>query len=190
MIHFARVPEPEHFDEEVRRPGKAWLDAHPDARRLQPFWIPFRSHLAAGFSNLCAYSAMMEPVGCIDHYLSSRNHRHLAYEWSNYRFSSEWINKSKQNADDEVLDPHEVEDGWFEILLPSLQLVLTEAVPPELRARAEHTLVRLHLRDDERILRQRQAWYGLYREGRLTLDGLRELAPLIARAVDKTPKAL
>ncbi len=133
---------------------------------------------------------MNEPVGCVDHYLSSKNHRHLAYEWSNYRYSSEWINKSKQNADEEVLDPFEVEDGWFEILLPSLQLVLTDAVPPEQRARAERTLARLHLRDDERVLRQRQAWYRLYQEGRLTLDGLREMAPLIARAVDNLSERL
>jgi hypothetical protein len=186
MIRFERVPEPEGFDEKVRQPGTAWLAAHPDARRLQPFWIPFKPHLAAGFRNLCAYSALFEPVGCVDHSLSSKHHRHLAYEWSNYRFSSEWINKSKQTADDEVLDPHEVEDGWFEILLPSLQLVLTDAVPPEQRGRAEYTLARLHLRDDERVLRQRRAWYELYQDRDLSLDGLRKVAPLIARAVEKT----
>jgi len=190
MIRFERVPEPEGFEREVRQRGKEWLEAHPDTRRLKPLWLPFRPHLATGFSDLCAYSAMKDLVGCVDHYLSSKNHRHLAYEWSNYRYSSEWINKSKQNADDEVLDPYEVEDGWFEILLPSLQLVLTDAVPQEQRARAEHTLTRLHLRDDERVLRQRRAWYSLYQDGRLTLDGLREMAPLIARAVDNLPKAL
>jgi len=189
MIRFERVPEPEGFDEKVRQPGNAWLETHPEVRKLNPLWGPFRSHLAEGFRDLCAYSAMHEPVGCVDHYLSSKKHRHLAYEWSNYRFSSEWINKSKQAADDEVLDPHEVEDGWFEILLPSLQLVLTDAVPPARRARAANTLDRLHLRDDERVLRQRQAWYQLYRDGELTLDGLRRMAPLIARAVEKSGPA-
>jgi hypothetical protein len=190
MIRFERVPEPEGFDEKVRQPGRAWLDAHPEARRIAPLWGAFRSHLAMGFRDLCAYSAMYEAVGCVDHYLSSKNHRHLAYEWSNYRFSSEWINKSKQTADDEVLDPHKVEDGWFEILLPSLQLVLTDAVPAAQRARAARTLARLHLRDDERVLRQRQQWYELYREGELTLEGLRRKAPLIARAVEKTTAPL
>jgi hypothetical protein len=184
MIRFERVPEPEGFDEKVRRPGRAWLAVNPETRRIPALWSPFRSHLADGFLHLCAYSALYEPIGCVDHYLSSKNHRHLAYEWSNYRFSSEWVNKSKQAADDQVLDPHEVEDGWFAILLPSLQLVVTDAVPPEQRARAKRTLERLHLRDDERVLRQRQAWYELYQKGHLTLEGLRRMAPLIARAVE------
>jgi hypothetical protein len=186
MIRFERVPEPEGFDEKVRQPGKAWLDAHPETQRLQPYWSPFKVHLASGFLNLCAYSALYEPVGCVDHYLSSKKHRHLAYEWSNYRYSSEWINKSKQTADDDVLDPFEVEDGWFEILLPSLQLVVTDAIPQEQRARAERTLARLHLRDDERVLRQRRAWYEMYQNRGLSLDGLRKVAPLIARAVEST----
>jgi len=127
---------------------------------------------------------MFEPVGTVDHFLSCREHRDLAYEWNNYRFASQWINSSKQSADDQVLDPFNVEDDWFEILLPSLQLVVTNSVPPEHRERAEYTLSRLHLRDDERVIRQRAEWYRMYREGELSLEGLRRKAPLIARAVD------
>jgi hypothetical protein len=41
------------------------------------------------------------------------------------------------------------------------------------------------LRDDERVLQQRRAWLRKYEEGKLTLNGLRELAPLIAAAVEK-----
>lgn len=185
MIRFERVPEPDDFDRDARQPGLAWLAGHPHETRPRDFWSPFRPQLADGFRQLCAYSAMYEAVGSVDHFLSCRNHLARAYEWSNYRFASAWINSSKQNADDQVLDPHEVEDGWFEILLPSLQLILTDAVPPERRAQAEYTLRRLHLRDDERIVRQRRAWYQMYQEGTLTLEGLNELAPLIARAVEK-----
>jgi hypothetical protein len=43
----------------------------------------------------------------------------------------------------------------------------------------------LRLRDDERVLRQRQSWYQLYLDGDLTLQGLEKKAPLIARAVKK-----
>ena len=76
-------------------------------------------------------------------------------------------------------------DGWFEVLLPSLQLVATDAVPEVLRDRANFVLKRLHLRDDERVVRQRREWYRMYQEGELTLDGLRKKAPLIAAAVAK-----
>ena len=83
----------------------------------------------------------------------------------------------------ELLEPFEIEDGWFERLLPSLQLRVSEAVPDELRERAEHMLDRLHLRDDERVVRQRREWYRMYQSRELSLDGLAKKAPLIAAAV-------
>jgi hypothetical protein len=189
MIRFAPVPCPAEFEDRCRRAGLAWLAEHPDTARPKDFWSPFKSQLATGFGDLCAYSCMHEAVGTVDHYLSTKNHRSLAYDWDNYRFASPWINSSKQTADDAVLDPFLVGDDWFEILLPSLQLVLTSAVPEEHRARAEYTLERLHLRDDERVLRQRRAWYRMYQDKELTLDGLRKKAPLIARAVEKQQRA-
>jgi len=184
VIHFDSPPEPDDFDEKVRQPGNTWLMTHATGRP-KDFWSQCKGDLADGFINLCAYSAMFEPVGTVDHYLSCDRDRSLAYEWSNYRFASGWINSSKQTADETVLDPLQVQDGWFEVLLPSLQLVLTAAVPPDERTRAEYTLTRLHLRDDERVIRQRREWYRMYQDGELTLDGLEKKAPLIARAVRK-----
>ena len=185
MIRFAPPPEPPDFDETVRQPGNVWLREHPGEKRPRDLWSDFRSHLADGFRDLCAYSVMCDRIGTVDHYLSYRNHPELAYEWSNYRYASGWINQSKRTEDEKVLDPFEVQDGWFEILLPSLQLVMTDQTPPEERERAQYTLKRLHLRDDERVIRQRRAWYEMYEEGKLSLDGLEDVAPLIARAVRK-----
>ncbi len=130
MIHFTPPDEPVTFDRDVRQPGIAWLERN-SVGRPKAYWnlSQYKSALADGFGNLCAYSAMYEPVGTVDHYRSCKCVRSQAYEWSNYRFASGWINSSKQDIDDRVLDPFQVEDGWFEILLPSLQLVLTDAVP-------------------------------------------------------------
>jgi hypothetical protein len=47
---------------------------------------------------------MYEPVGTVEHYLSRDNYRNLAYEWSNLRFASAWINSCKGTLDDQVLD--------------------------------------------------------------------------------------
>jgi hypothetical protein len=185
VIHFDPVPEPPDFDVEARQRGNAWLREHPDAKRPRDFWSPFKRHLAEGFRQLCGYSVMYEPVGTIDHFLSWQQHPEQAYEWSNFRFVSGWINSSKQGIDDRVLDPFLVENGWFKILLPSLQLVMTDAIPAEEGARAEFTLRRLHLRDDERIIRQRQVWYQSYLDGKVTLEGLEQFAPLIAHAVQQ-----
>ena len=80
---------------------------------------------------------------------------------------------------------HQRGNQWFEIILPSLQLRITDQVPAQLRPKAEYTLERLHLQDDERVIRQRREWYRMYQEGELTLDGLFRKAPLIAAAVEK-----
>lgn len=183
MIHFDEVPEPAAFRERAAVPGVQWLEEHPDGRP-PAYWTQFRIQLADGFNNLCAYAAMYEAVGTVDHFVSIDEDRSRAYDWSNYRFASAWANSRKSRApSSDVLDPYAVEDGWFEVLLPSLQLVATDAVPPELRPRAEFVLDRLHLRDHVEVIRCREAWYSMYREGNLTLDGLAQKAPLIARAV-------
>lgn len=178
-------PEPAAFDQRCRRPGADWLAANPRAKRPKDYWTPFKEDLAAGSDRLCVYAAMHDPIGTVDHYLSWDRHPTLTYEWTNYRFASELMNKIKATADDAVLDPYAVRAGWFEIILPSLQLRVTSTVPAPLRGKAEFTLQRLRLRDDERIIRWRRAWYELYERGQLTLDGLRARAPLIAAAVDR-----
>lgn len=184
MIRFEPVPEPEDFQERARTPGTAWLTAHPEAKRPRDYWTPFKGALASGFRHLCAYSAMYEPVGTVDHFVSWHEDRSKAYEWENY--SAAWANASKQKAPAAtLLDPFEIEDGWFEILLPSLQLRVSETLPEEFRERAEHTLTRLHLRDDERVMRQRQEWQRMYESGELTLEGLAKKAPLIAKAIER-----
>lgn len=186
MIPVTPVGEPSGFDTQVRTPGNQWRVAHPDAKRPKALWDRYTAILGQGFSGLCGYAAMLDPTGgTVDHYLSYKNRPDLAYEWSNYRYASATLNSSKKNADDSVLDPYEVNPGWFEILLPSLQMRVTDEVPAALRDKAEYTLRRLKLRDGERIIRWRQSWYALYLSGELRLEGLRRVAPLIAAAVDK-----
>ena len=186
MIRFERVPEPAEFDRQARAPGNRWLADHPDADRPRDFWTPFKATLAHGFRDLCAYSAMYEPVGTVDHFVSVGEDRSKAYEWENYRYCAAWINSSKNNVlAGDLLDPHEIEDGWFELHLPSLQLRVSDAIPEELRERAEHVLIRLHLRSDERVMRQRREWYRMYQCGELSRDGLEGKAPLIAAAIDR-----
>ena len=185
MIRFERVPEPADFDRRARVPGTVWLAAHPGDGRPKDFWTPFKGALAEGFRNLCAYSAMYEPVGTVDHFMSCDEDRSKAYEWNNYRYCAAWINSSKNNVPaGDLLDPFEIEDGWFELHLPSLQLRVSGTVPEEFRERAEYVMERLHLRNDERVMRQRSVWYGMYQCGELTRDGLKRMAPLIAAAID------
>lgn len=131
--------------------------------------------------------------GQVDHYLSKKNHPHLAYEWLNYRFIAGTVNAAKGNHDDAILDPFEVKPGWFEAILPSLQLVMTNAVPPSHRSRAEFTMQKLSLINGPKVRRTRRNWYEQYRQNKITIDGLQRFAPLVADAVIKwqsTGKAL
>ena len=184
MIPVAKVRKPRGFDAKVKTPGDAWLVANPKAERPKALWAPYTAALSDGFDGLYGYAAMLDPTGgTVDHFLSFKHHRRLAYDWGNYRFASATMNASKQNADAAVLDPYQVGEGWFEIVLPSLQMRVSNSVPAALKAKAEHTLQRLKLRDGERVIRWRQSWYSLYCGGSLTLDGLRQVAPLLANAV-------
>jgi hypothetical protein len=125
--------------------------------------------------------------GQVDHFIpvavfKAEAKHHLAYEWSNFRYGEGTLNQRKATA--RVLDPYDVQDDWFRVLLPSLQLILTDKVPDRIRALAEFTLERLGLRDHEVVVRYRREWFRMYQEGRLSLDGLQEVAPLVARAVE------
>ena len=191
MIPVSKIDEPTEFDKDVRTPGNQWLADHPDAKRPSPFWSQYLNELRIGFSSLCGYAAMrVEADATVDHYLSWSRHPQQAYEWSNYRFASGLMNNIKRTKDKTVLDPFEVSEGWFEIQLPSLQMIVTTAVPQSLRDKAEFTLKALKLRDDERVIRWRQSWYDFYLSGDLNLEGLRKVAPLIAAAVDKQAQAI
>ena len=186
MIRFDPIPKPEHFEERAEQAGAAWLAEHPNAKRPRDYWSAFKPALADGFRQLCAYSAMYEPVGTVDHFVSWDQDKTRAYDWSNYRFASAWLNSSKQRVrHEQIIDPFTVDNGWFEILLPSLQFVASKGVPEAEQARVQFVLERIHLGHDERIMRQRREWYRMYQEGELTLDGLATKAPLIAAAVDK-----
>ena len=183
MIRFERVPEPPEFNLQARVAGNAWLLANPDETRPKDFWTPFKGDLARGFRDLCAYSAMYEPVGTVDHFISCHEDRSKAYDWGTYRYCAAWINSSKGNVPAaDLLDPFEIQNGWFDIHLPSLQLRVSDKVPDELRERAEFVLDRLRLRDDERVMRQRREWYRMYQQQELSQAGLESKAPLIAAA--------
>ena len=75
-------------------------------------------------------------------------------------------------------------DDWFQIDLPSL-LLRPVGVPAERQDAARLTLERLDLEQGLRVLELRWEWYDKHLRNLLTLEGLREVAPLLARAVER-----
>lgn len=126
--------------------------------------------------------------GEMDHFvpvtrLKKKGQDELIYEWTNFRYAEGVLNQRK--SDHLVLDPFEVKDKWFKIILPSLQLLLTDKVPKKKLKKAKETLEKLGLQDDEVVIRYRQQWFDQYRQRNLTLEGLKHVAPLIAAAVEQ-----
>lgn len=126
-------------------------------------------------------------TGTLDHWLTIKSRPDLAFEWSNFRFLDANLNSAKKPAwDGKLLDPHEVQDGWFEIELPSLQLKISDSLTdPDLKAKALFTLERFRLQDGEDILQYRRAFLEQYENGAAKLELLAEWAPLLARAIAK-----
>lgn len=186
MIRFFPSAEPSSFDRLVRQPGRAWLKTHSTGRPRN-YWWRIWEDVANAFDDKCAYAAMeLSAPGTIDHFISVDENRRLAYEWKNYRYATGWINSSKQTLRaGEVLDPFLVRAGWFEILLPSCQLVRTRRCPRKYRARADTMLTRLHLGHDERVVRYRRKWLEEYERQKITFERLMQAAPLVALAVKK-----
>ncbi|MFT3769904.1 MAG: hypothetical protein QM820_31120 [Minicystis sp.] len=184
----SRKKAPRGFNQRVRRPGDRWLAEHPEATRVPPYWSRVRAQVIAAFEERCAYTAMwLSHDGEIDHFISIHEDRRKAYRWSNLRYAASWFNSSKQNVPStQILDPFEVGDGWFEIVLPSLELVVTDQCPESLRSKARFMLDRLGLAKGERVMRSRARFYAIYNPNDpATLAFLDQFAPLIARAIRK-----
>ena len=179
MIRFKLQTEPANFDARCRKRGLRWLRANPCYEgRPCDYWSEFEPQLRNAFNGLCGYCAMLVMKAQVDHFipvalLKVQGKDTLAYEWSNYRYGEGILNQKK--GKDTILDPFEVGDDWFEVLLPSLQLVITPNVPRRKRKLAEFTLKKLGLRDSEVVVRYRREWFKLYQDHKLTLDGLRQV---------------
>lgn len=187
MMRFKCQPEPSRWDARCRKRGLKWLSEHPGYDRPNDYWTEFENDLCLAFRQMCAYCVMVVMKADMDHFvpvahLKKKGKHELAYEWSNFRYVEGVLNQRK--CDHLILDPFEVKDDWFEIILPSLQLLLTDKVPKSKRRKAEITVEKLGLQNDEVIIRYRQIWFEMYRHRRLDLNGLRDVAPLIARAVE------
>jgi hypothetical protein len=186
VIRVERAPEPPDFHQRVRVLGNTWL-AKGSVANLPSYWRRATRPLREAFGGRCGYTAMwLSAPGTVDHFVSRSEDRALAYEWSNLRYAASWINSSKSDLRaDQVLDPFEVGDDWFEIRLPQCEMFLTERCPAEYRERAQTMLGRLKLGKGEDVVEFRLEWYRMFLLGELTLDGLERRAPLIARAIRK-----
>jgi len=189
MIHVAAQPEPPSFDEEVRQKGLAWLQKKeialdqplPPKTTIEPYWRHCLDDMHASYNGCCAYLAIFfERVtggGSVDHFIAKSQRADLAYEWSNYRLACSRMNSRKRDYDD-VLDPFEVEAGWFQLEPISGRIFPNPRLPEEQQQAVKATIDRLGLDDaGNREIRVRH--YHEYLEGFYTADFLKKRSPFV-----------
>jgi len=180
VIHVEPQPEPPGFDAQVRQRG---LRALAEGRaEVPPYWRACLPDLYERYRGLCAYLCVLIPRGTgahsVDHFVPKSKRPDLAYEWSNYRLASALMNAKKREFDD-VLDPFEVEDGWFIVELSFLQVMPSPALDEATRAKVQATIDRLGLNDKE-CLDARAGHYQLHVESDLSAEAW---SPFVARQV-------
>ncbi|MFJ2463013.1 MULTISPECIES: hypothetical protein [Pseudomonas] len=209
MIRVEPANEPESFDEIVRKPGHRAIaelvgeEALPARRgrprkvvaqtredipadKFPPVWTHALPDLMEAYGRLCAYICIyIERVtggGSVDHMLAKSHAWQDVYEWQNYRLACTLMNARKNNYQD-VLDPFEVEDGWFRLELVSYQVIPGEGLDPAIEARVLATITRLKLNDHD-CLKVREEYATAFFDGDIKLDYLRRRAPFLAREIE------
>lgn len=205
MIRVEVAEEPAKFDTTVRQPGlramaelvgevpvppraagrpfKKAAERRSDipAERLPAFWTEALDDLMEAYHRICAYSCFrIHPVTgsrSVDHMVAKSRSWDRVYEWTNYRLACSRLN-SRKNDLQEVLDPFEIHDGWFQLELVGFQVKPASGLTEEIRTPVQATISRLGLNDFRRD-RERDA--ENYWAGRVCLDILEEESPFVAR---------
>ena len=149
MIRVKPASEPPTFDETVRKPGllaiSEMVGEIPDPPRTHgkpveyraasraaikpgkfpPYWRLALDDLMEKYHQTCAYSCFRihEVTGAssVDHMAPKSTRWDQVYEWTNYRLASAWLNSLKRDFGD-VLDPFDIQDGWFQLELVGFQI--------------------------------------------------------------------
>lgn len=121
------------------------------SKEFPPYWTKARPHLELVYHRICAYSCFaIHPVtgaATVDHMVPKSVAWHEVYEWRNYRLACSRLNARKNDVQ-EVLDPWEIQPGWFVLELVGFQVLPGPSVTdPGLKARIQDTIIRLGLND-------------------------------------------
>lgn len=187
MIRVAQQPEYEGFDQSVRQRGQAFLRGNPNPNSQQfkkhNYWSSCLQNLHAVYQGQCAYTSRhLVETGSVDHFLPKSRYPHLAYEWDNFRLARQVINSRKGNSE-EVVDPFQVEQGWFVLDLPSCLVKAGEELTAEIRASVNRTINTLALNQDERLVQERCDLLVNLADGDITLRYLDRHYPFLSSEV-------
>ncbi|GCE14345.1 hypothetical protein [Tengunoibacter tsumagoiensis] len=181
-------PEPASFYEQVQKKGEEFLVQHPNLKgsKLKPYWRACIPELREAYSHICAYTChwICPDTGAatVDHFKPKELYPQDAYRWSNYRLVCSLLN-SRKGVNEEILDPFTIQDGWFTLHFPSLQLKPGEVLTQEEAYKVERTIRILKL-NDMTCINGRKSWLIPYLKG-APLSFMEEKAPFLAEELKR-----
>lgn len=190
MIHVDLMPEPEDFDVNVRIPGNAFLSRtpHPGTKQWQHhhYWGKCSSQLYNAYHGICAYSgewfSRTTTTVSVDHFYPKSGYPELAYEWDNYRLTTQVMNNYK--GDKIILDPFQIQNGDLCLDFPSCLVKPRRTMTPAEKSKALLTIQTLHLNDEEQASRRCEIVTD-YILGHISRTFLEKRYPYIAEELDR-----
>ena len=214
MIRVRQAEEPPGFDAEVRQPGlmavaelvgetpprtagrpyprvAASRETIPAAKFPQ-YWSRALDDLMERYNRICSYSSLyIHPVTgarSVDHMVPKSMQWDQVYEWTNYRLACSLMN-ARKGAIADVLDPFEIEDGWFALELVEFRVVPGDGLHDEVEVSVNDTIDRLRLNDA--ICCEARAEYAeKYWDRQIRLAYLTSHAPFVERELRRQGRLL
>jgi len=191
VIHVNLQPEPPQFETRVRSRGLRFLGQNPRPTQKQwrdhAYWKEVSFDLHATYGGICAYSchwiAFDTGWKTTEHFRPKTDYPQLAYEWSNYRLVAGVLNGKKSNQ--EVLDPFDIEDGWFTLKFPSLLVIPSRNLEPAIEQKVTTTIRILGLNDEHTCIKSRARYIENYCRHDISFSYLRGEAPFIAKELER-----
>lgn len=189
MIPVKKQQEPECFDQKVRIPGQNFLKRNPcpNSRQFQRhnYWTYIKQDLYELYQNVCAYTGEWFPVTSVsvDHFIPKSIEPQSAYEWANYRLTTDNMNSVKGNNTG-LIDPFEVKTGWFVLGFPDCYIKPCMMLNENDRKKVQNTIAILKLNASERT-NKRYSIIQDYIENNITFDFLRKRYPYIACEIER-----
>ncbi|MBF0143922.1 MAG: hypothetical protein HQL59_10755 [Magnetococcales bacterium] len=189
MIYVDAQPKPDTFEKKVRQKGLAWLRKNkialdqplPPGTNIKPYWRDCLDDMHASYNGCCAYLAVFferaTGGGSVDHFIAKSQRADLAYEWSNYRLSCSKMNSRKRDSAD-VLDPFEVETGWFHLELVSGRIFPNPKLQGKQQKAVKATIDRLGL-DGAGNREMRARHYQQYLDNQYPAIFLKKQSPFV-----------
>lgn len=154
------------------------------AEEFEPYWTTALDWLLEAYGRICAYCCFrIHPTASpsVDHMIPKSKAWDKVYEWSNYRLAALRMNARKNDLSS-IIDPFDVQDGWFAIELTFGQVVPgpVAMADPALRDRVEHVITKLGLNE---FAAERLRDIEAYESGDVSLKRLREESPFVAAEI-------